>query len=176
MCRWCPDSRDSALRQPKERLVILTGRAHQSLLVQTRGEPKVRGTVARCARDVNAKSASVACECVVGGPAAVLRCNVDTCCLTRTHSSVDMYLHGATCAGRIADSPTMASNCDAYGTCTSSLRIHRAHQRSCRFASHDCADGAQTPGTLHSDSSRRLDHFAQASHSVPCHIAKRSPA
>ena len=47
---------------------------------------------------------------------------------------------------------------------------------SCRVASHDCSDGAQTPGTLHSDSSRRLDHFAQASHSVPCHIAKRSPA
>ena len=32
--------------------VILTGRAHQSLLVQIRGEPAVSGTVARRARDV----------------------------------------------------------------------------------------------------------------------------
>ena len=35
--------------------VILMGRAHQSLLVQTRGEPTVSGTVACCARDVGAK-------------------------------------------------------------------------------------------------------------------------
>ena len=32
--------------------VILTGRAHQSLLVQIRGEPTVSGTVARRGRDV----------------------------------------------------------------------------------------------------------------------------
>ena len=37
-------------------------------------------------------------------------------------------------------------------------------------------DGAQTPGALYSGSSIRLGHFAQASHSVPCYVAKRSPA
>ena len=55
--------------------VILMGRAHQSLLVQTRGEPTVSGTVACCARDVGAKSSPVACECGFGGLAAVLRDN-----------------------------------------------------------------------------------------------------
>ena len=35
--------------------VMLTGRAHQGLLVQTRGEPTVIGTVACCARDFGAK-------------------------------------------------------------------------------------------------------------------------
>ena len=34
--------------------VMLTGRAHQGLLVQTRGEPTVSGTVACCTRDVGA--------------------------------------------------------------------------------------------------------------------------
>ena len=55
--------------------VILMGRAHQSLLVQTRGEPTVSGTVACCARDFGAKSSPVACECGFGGLAAVLRDN-----------------------------------------------------------------------------------------------------
>ena len=55
--------------------VMLTGRAHQGLLVQTRGEPTVSGTVACCARDVVAKSSLVACEFGFGGLAAVLRDN-----------------------------------------------------------------------------------------------------